>query len=588
MPVIHHATESTPIEPSPLAVELRDLQKHFGAVRALDSLSLEVKRGELLGIVGPDGAGKTTLFQVISGVMPCTAGSVLVLGQNPRAARLQIGYVTQTSSVYPELSIDDNLKYFAGIRGVSKEQFDLRRARYLQEVDLTLFSLRLARHLSGGMRQKLALCCALISNPALLLLDEPTTGLDPVSRREFWHLLSRLTDAGTSVILATPQFDEAEVCQRVAFMHAGKIRTTGRPQELRAGFSEHQDLETVFLSNMHITVQAEEALPPFPWSLSRAIPSDKPAVIARDVCRSFQSFEAVKNVSFDIAYGEIFGLLGANGAGKTTTIQMLCGLLAPSSGELCVGGIAIRGTGNGKLRQRMGYMSQKFSLYDDLSVIENLHFYSAAYSIPHGERKEKIEWALSICGLKAMKNDLVGRLPRGFRQRIAFASSILHEPHILFLDEPTSGIDPLARRNLWHVIRELAHNGTAIIVTTHFLNDAEYCDRLGFMSSGELVAQGTPDEMKRRAGEIVAIETGRTYDAFDVLSNAIDPAMISVLSASVHVQLPRMDSEARRKESIDRLAETLKAANVPIERIRIVAPSLEDAFVSIVHRRASP
>ena len=472
----------------PNVIAVKGLCKRYGQFVAVAGLDLAVRQGEIFGLIGPDGAGKTTTFQILAGVMEATAGEVRVLGRVPREARLDIGYMTQQFSLYVDLSVDENLRYVAGLRQIGADAFAERRRKYLQLVGLEPFSDRLAGNLSGGMRQKLALCCASISQPQVLLLDEPTTGVDPVSRREFWDMLGALASEGMTIVVATPYLDEAERCHRIALMYGGQIQQLGTlpelrsrlglerlevrasdiaaaelvlraaaPSELQPGkrsavtladiqsFGDRLDilledaaiaqphihallsrhglkpqsiqtvpptLENVFVS--HLRQQRSE--PPY-IPFERQKPegnrqSDAIAIGAQKLRKIFGSFPAVKGVDLDIRYGEIYGLLGANGAGKTTTIKMLCGLLTPTSGDICLAGE--RGDLRSQpVRQRIGYMSQKFTLYDDLTIGENLEFYSGVYGIPRRLRKDRIAWVLETCGLVGREQLLTGQLPGG-------------------------------------------------------------------------------------------------------------------------------------------------------------------------------
>lgn len=636
------------IDNSNISVRLNQLTKSFNGAVALNNLDLQIKQGELFGFIGPDGAGKSTLFQLISGVLDPTSGSVEVLGKSSRANRLIIGYLTQHFSLYPELSVDENLRYFAGTRSVAREDFEARRDHLLELVGLKQFADRLANNLSGGMKQKLALCCALIFSPQVLLLDEPTTGLDPISRREFWLLLSRVAHSGVTTLIATPNFSEAELCDRVALLSHGNVFKSGPPEKLREqlGVSrlqirgenlndtiqvvyksissplseevcdintygdrvdllstdkdktiskieqalrendiardtvcsvEDPTLENVYVLNLRKVGTEEQEIVPFPRTIRPKQQNDEHAVaiLAEGLHKNYSSFCAVSNLSLAINYGEIYGLLGANGAGKTTTIKMLCGLLEPSSGKLRIANGKFR-IGSGALRQRMGYMSQKFTLYEDLSVIENLNYYAAAYAIPNKLRGEKIDWVLTICNLSKVSKAAVKTLPQGLKQRIAFGAAVMHEPEILFLDEPTSGLDPLARRQLWKTIRQIAQSGTAILVSTHFLDDAEYCHRLGLMVSGKMKAEGSPHSIKERSEPIFELVLNDMPKAYEVLSDRIEASLISVFPRRMHLQL----SGSKHKES-DVLG-YLDAANIEVERATRVPPSLEDAFVQIV------
>ncbi len=515
-----------------VTIDIRGLYKHYGKTIAIRGLDLQIRRGELFGLIGPDGAGKTTTFNILGGVMEATAGDGKILGLPARDARNYTGYLTQQFSLYPDLSVDENIYYSAGLRLVPENQVDARRTKYLKLMQLDSFRDRLAGRLSGGMKQKLALCCALIAEPQVLLLDEPTTGVDTIARREFWDILAGLTAQNITVLVATPDLDEAERCDRVALIYNGQIQQMGSPSELKGNLglnrliirtSQLIQAEKALIVNDQIAevstlgdrlevlvkdvksgiafvrdrltqnnVQFEEIQPESPTlenvfttllrqkgsvpkslafprvkSLAISEPAKaKIAISARNLNRVFGSFHAVVDLNLDIRYGDVYGLLGANGAGKTTAIKMLCGLLPISSGEISLAGE----TGNlrsAELRQRIGYMSQKFTLYDDLTILENLQFYSGVYGIPPRQQREKIRWVLSISGLEGQEHLLTRQLPGGWKQRVAFGASVIHEPEILFLDEPTSGVDVLARQQFWQLINDFARHGTAILVTTH-------------------------------------------------------------------------------------------------------------------------
>jgi ABC-2 type transport system ATP-binding protein len=496
---------------------------------------------------------------------------VTVFGQTARDARSMIGYLTQTFSLYQDLSVAENLRYVGQLRKLRNQEIKERGLHYLKLFDMDRFTDRLAGRLSGGMKQKLALACALITEPKVLLLDEPTTGVDPVSRREFWDTLAGLSAGGMTIVVATPYLDEAERCARVALMHDGVIHQVGAPAEIRrdlglhrlevradklsqaeevlgevAGIADVQrfgdrldvmardmrlgeqltrdalgaagievreissglpTLENAFVSILR-DLNSEVKAAPFPQR--RQFRQRAPGAIAigaRHLHKRFGAFHAVNDVNIEVKYGEIYGLLGANGAGKTTTIKILCGLLAPSSGEMELAGEhgSLRSS---FVRRRVGYMSQKFSLYDDLTINDNLDFFAGVYQVPPEEREEKKRWVLEFSGLASRGEMLTGELPGGWKQRVAFGAAIMHEPSVLFLDEPTSGVDPLARRAFWRMINQLADRGVAVLVTTHYLEEAEQCNRLGFMVAGELVAEGTPSGIKAaQSGHLIEMIT---------------------------------------------------------------------------------
>ncbi|MBD2313712.1 ABC transporter ATP-binding protein [Desertifilum sp. FACHB-1129] len=626
-------------------IRVQQLLKRYGKFVAVKGIDFEVWPGEIFGLIGPDGAGKTTTFHILGGVMEATGGNVQVLGKQPRDARLAIGYLTQQFSLYLDLSIDENLRYSAGLRQVPSDVLQQRRAKYLGLMSLEQFGDRLAGDLSGGMKQKLALCCALISQPDILLLDEPTTGVDPVSRREFWDILAAVAAEGVTVVVATPYLDEAERCHRIALMYEGKIEQVGSltalrqelglqrlevrtpdiaaaEQALQGGredraiadiqtFGDRLDilvsdvevgkvavqrllhrhcltlesletapttLENVFVARLR---QAGEDPPflPFPRIQTTARPvKGAVAIGARDLRKVFGSFPAVKAVSLEIRYGEIYGLLGANGAGKTTTIKMLCGLLKASSGTMVLAGNT-HNLRSGALRQRIGYMSQKFTLYDDLTILQNLEFYCGVYGIPRSLRRRKIDWVLEICGLEGREQMLTGQLPGGWKQRVAFGASVMHEPEILFLDEPTSGVDPLARRQFWRLINDFARQGTAILVTTHYLEEAEQCNRMGLMVAGEMVMQGSPSEIKAaQPGQLLEVVVDKTQEGSSLLKSKLAGWRVSIFGDRLHLVLDNPDAE------IPAICQELQASGIEVKSLRPIPFSLEDAFIGTVQR----
>ncbi len=495
----------------------------------------------------------------------------------------------------------------------------------------------------------------LVSQPQILLLDEPTTGVDPVSRREFWDDLAAIASEGVTIVVATPYLDEAERCNRIALIQEGAIQQIGTLSQLRDSLgckrleirtnqievgekilrtqlktsasqitdvqtfgdrldvlvknvnlgerevrnilNQHQlesnsikisepTLENVFVTSLRSLGNDPEFLP-FPRikSVSQDVetPKIKPTDIAistEKLSKRFGNFQAVKGIDLEIRYGEIYGLLGANGAGKTTTIKMLCGLLSSTSGTITLAGE----TGNlrsRELRQRIGYMSQKFTLYDDLTIVENLEFYCRVYGVPREFQQQKINWVLKTCGLVGKEKLLTGKLPGGWKQRVAFGASVMHEPEILFLDEPTSGVDPLARRQFWRLINDFARQGTAILVTTHYLEEAEHCHRMGFLVSGEIVIQGTPNEIKTaQSGQLLEIITDSTQLASNLLKTKLDPWRVSIFGDRLHLVLDEPDSEITEVKSI------LQTNNIKIQSLQSIPFSLEDAFIGIVQRKS--
>jgi drug efflux transport system ATP-binding protein len=637
------SNEGAPADNTDIAISIRGLRKSYGEVEAVRGVDLEIHRGEIFGIIGPDGAGKTSVFQILGGVMAATLGEATVFGQTTRDARSSIGYLTQVFSLYQDLSVAENLRYVGQLRNLRNREIEERGHHYLKLFDMDRFTDRLAGKLSGGMKQKLALACALIAEPQVLLLDEPTTGVDPVSRREFWDTLATLSADGMTIVVATPYLDEAERCTRVALMHDGVIHQTGTPAEIRrdlglhrlevraatlsraeevlskvegitdvqrfgdrldvmvrdvrlgerltrealsAGEIEMQEisagsptLENAFVSILR-ELNGEMKASPFPER--RKFRKREPGAIAigaRNLQKKFGAFHAVKDVNIEVKYGEIYGLLGANGAGKTTTIKILCGLLAPSSGEMELAGEhgSLRSS---FVRQRIGYMSQKFSLYDDLTINHNLDFFAGVYQVPPDEREEKKRWVLEFSGLAGHGEMLTGELPGGWKQRVAFGAAIMHEPSVLFLDEPTSGVDPLARRAFWKMINQLADRGVAVLVTTHYLEEAEQCNRLGFMVAGELVAEGTPSGIKAaQGGHLIELITDAPQRAADLLKTEMERWRVSLFGDRLHVVV---DEEAA--DGVSRLTQRLRDEGIQIDKAYEERYSLEDVFIAVVEK----
>ena len=557
-------------------------------VTALNSVSLTVEHGALTALVGPDGAGKTTLIRLAAGLMRADEGELKVLGvdvsADPQQVQERIGYMPQRFGLYEDLTVQENLDLYADLHGVASGARRERYPRLMEMTGLGRFTDRLAGRLSGGMKQKLGLACTLVRSPELLLLDEPTVGVDPLSRRELWEIILQLVDERSlTVLVSTSYLDEAERCGHAVVLHEGNVLAEGQPREVsilaqgqtfladppagqraralqtrlldesyivdavpeggrvryvtgRQGEREtgrHGDKERgtsplagatvvsveprfedgfmVLLRKKfpglrvspspslspNLPVSQSPSLSPVPMSPSLA--GGSAAVVqVRDMVRKFGSFTAVDHVSFEVHRGEIFGLLGPNGAGKTTTFRMLCGLLPATSGVLRVAGVDLR-RARASARQKIGYVAQKFSLYGQLTVRENLEFFASAYNL-HGSRKQqRTGWALNEFGLEPFVDLPSGQLPGGYQRRLAMATALVHEPETLFLDEPTSGADPLARREFWRRIVALAEQGVTVIVTTHFMEEAEYCDHVAILDAGRVLAQGTPAEIRLRA-----------------------------------------------------------------------------------------
>jgi len=603
-----------------------------------------VRPREIFGLIGPDGAGKTSTFQILAGVMEATSGVADIFGRPAREMRSQTGYLTQTFSLYPDLTVAENIRYCGDLRRIPPADIAERGNRYLRMFDMDRFTGRLAGKLSGGMKQKLSLVCALVPQPTILLLDEPTTGVDPVSRREFWDVLAHLSSGGLTILVATPYLDEAERCHRIAFMHQGHILRIGTPSELRASLNAKRiELRTSDLRKTE-TLLAAQTVPdiidvqrfgdrldllvrdpdlveqPLTDALTRAGISidemrvDQPtlentfvarlralgqsaataefparhdhhalrgqiAIGASNLTKQFSEFTAVHNVSLQIRNGEIYGLLGANGAGKTTTIRMLCGLLDPTSGAMQLAGEQ-EDLRSEAVRNRIGYMSQKFSLYNDLSIRQNLDFFAGVYGVPAQEREEKIRWVLSFSGLEGKQDQITGSLPGGWKQRVAFGAAIMHEPDILFLDEPTSGVDPLARRAFWTMINRLADGGAAILVTTHYLEEAEQCNRLGMMVAGELVAEGTPSGIKaQQSGHLIQFLVDQPQRAADLLKSGAESWRVSLFGNHLHLVTDDAPDPAIRQTTAQ-----LERNGIHVLSAREDRFSLEDVFISIVEQ----
>jgi len=625
------------------AITVRGLVKRYGQVEALRGVDLDVGQGEIFGLIGPDGAGKTSMFQILGGVMEATAGTAVMLGLPAREARTVVGYLTQVFSLYPDLSVTENLRYVGELRRLSRREIDERGGRYLSMFQMERFMDRLAGKLSGGMKQKLALACALVAEPRILLLDEPTTGVDPVSRREFWDALAQLSAEGMTILLATPYLDEAERCHRVALMHNGVIHRRGTPAELRQGlglqrlevqaddlsraaaalsgrrgvadvqrFGDRLDVmvadaeageRTVraALTEARVVVQAVRAaaptlentfvavlrglegevqVPPIPDGHRQESRGTGSAITAVDLRKVYGGFQAVKGINLDIRYGEIYGLLGANGAGKTTTIKMLCGLVSPSAGQVGLVGETGKQLRSAAVRQQLGYMSQKFSLYDDLALEENLEFFAGVYGLSPEPRAARAQWVLEFAGLSGKGSQLTSSLPGGWKQRVAFGAAIMHEPRVLFLDEPTSGVDPIARRTFWTMINRLADEGAAVLITTHYLEEAEQCNRLGFMVGGELVAEGTPSGVKAaQGGRVLEIATSAPERALTLLKAELEHWRVALFGDRLHVIVDG-DPENERRQISARLAQD----GIRVLETRDQDYSLEDVFLVIVEK----
>ena len=573
---------------APLVV-IEGLRHAFAAPRgapphlALDGIATSIQAGIVTGLVGPDAAGKTTLLRLIAGLLRPTAGRITVLGhdmaRDATAAHPMIGYMPQRFGLYEDMTVAENLDLFADLHTMPADLRAERVGRLLRFTGLEPFTARLAGQLSGGMKQKLGLACALLSRPRLLLLDEPSVGVDPISRRELWAIVTAMLeegrDAGMGVVWATAYLDEAARCGRVLLLYEGRLLADAPPDEFlaplagrvfrlaipagaRRSVARHAATNPAVLDaqvagdGLRIVLRAGAAIPPgtalggqaltplpprfedgFIDRIASTTPpepppialvrrdGDGPAIVVRDLVCRFGDFVAVDHVSFSVRRGEIFGLLGPNGAGKSTTFRVLCGLLKPSSGTAQVAGLDLL-RAPAAARARIGYMAQRFSLYAELSVRENLRFFARVYGLDRAAQAQAIAAALRGFDLVDAAGTVAGELPLGLKQRLALAAALLHRPDILFLDEPTSGVDPLARREFWTRIGTLAEAGVTVLVTSHFMDEAEYCDRLGIVDQGRLAAVGTPAELRARV-RTPALPDPTLEDAFIALVQAAAP-----------------------------------------------------------------
>lgn len=557
-----HMTNSVQSDTMPLACEqiiLQDVAKHFGDVIAIQSLTLTIAADGVIGLVGPDGAGKTTLMRIMAGLLTPTVGSVQIAGLDPKQDRHELrsilGYMPQKFGLYEDLTVLENLNLFADLRNITGEERQKTFEYLLNFTDLTRFTDRLAGKLSGGMKQKLGLACTLIGKPKVLLLDEPGVGVDPISRRELWKMVHELAQDGMLIIWSTAYLDEAEQCQSILLFNEGRLLFKGIPgtltkdvsqrvflasanyphrkllqlalqlPEVSDGVIQGHDIRLILKQDANIEA-VKQKLAIDDWTFKAAegrfedafidllggiavkesvlakimspIPGDPPQVVieAKNLTKKFGDFTATEQVNFQVKRGEIFGLLGPNGAGKSTTFKMMCGLLKITEGQALVLGMDLVKSPTA-VRERIGYMAQKFSLYDKLTILQNLQFFSGVYGLTGSLQKERVEEMLTAFNFHRIQNQTLDNLSLGFKQRLALACALMHKPDIIFLDEPTSGVDPITRREFWMHINSLVDKGVTVMVTTHFMDEAEYCDRVGLVFQGKLIELGSPDELKQ-------------------------------------------------------------------------------------------
>ncbi len=631
--------------PSP-AIAAEGLTKKFGTLTAVNQLQLTVYPGEIFGLVGPDGAGKSTSLRMLATIMDADSGTARIAGFDTakEAAEVKdhLAYMSQKFGLYQDLTVGENIDFYADLYGMSRKGRQQRIGKLLDFSHMRPFIKRRAGDLSGGMKQKLQLVCALIHTPQVLLLDEPTNGVDPVSRRDFWRILNQLREQQVAVLLTTAYLDEAERCDRVGLIDKGKLMATGTPAEMKKlmdgrilaissrqarkivallkdqpftknvnlfgakvhlvcrdsketekqviGLLQHEkidydqireiqpSLEDVFVSLLDKNDQAvPDTKKTTQITTDSATDLAATAVIADHLTRKFGTFTAVDDIGFKVKKGEIFGFLGPNGAGKSTTIRMLCGLLSPTSGTGTVAGFDILSQTE-QIKHHIGYMSQKFSLYEDLTVTENISFYGGIYGLAGKQLAERLDWAVAMAGLQDYRTSLTTILSGGWKQRLALACAILHEPPIIFLDEPTSGVDPLSRRQFWDLIYSMADQGITIFVTTHYMEEAEYCDRIALIYDGKMIASGSPMELKTRFMQDTIIDL-----------HCPDPqSLIAPLK-----NLPEVRDAALFGSGLHIVATDDKAATIAIRKLlsdrgqdnctmETILPSMEDVFISLI------
>ncbi|NLX05470.1 MAG: ABC transporter ATP-binding protein [Phycisphaerae bacterium] len=570
------------------AVLARGLHKRFRHTVAIDRIDLDIPQGQVFGLVGPDGSGKSTVLKILSGLLLPDRGDCEIFGcdviKNVESVRGLIGFVPQGLglAVSDKLTVRQNIDFFADLYHLPKDLAAQRSQRLLEITNLHEFQSRLARNLSGGMQQKLSLCCMLLHHPKLLILDEPTTGVDPVSRRDLWVILNDLVDTeNITVVIATSYLDEAERCHHVALVHAGKILLQGSPTELPAKHGA-PSLADLFVAQLE--PQAEHHFKPDSLHVVERInkdplPPNKPAVEVTGLVKRFGHFTAVDHVNFEIPPGAMYGFLGPNGAGKTTAIKMLCGILQPSGGDAYIAGFHVWHQRR-KLKNRIGYMSQKFSLYRDLKVIENLRLYRQIYGRQTHDVLE-VDELLEIVGLVGYEHRLTNELPVGLKQRLGLACSMVHLPDVLFLDEPTSGVDPLARERFWEIVRFLSRKfGITLLLTTHYMDEAEYCDRLAMINFGKIVAVGTPDQLKeqtrREKGALLEIAAKDYQAAKRLVDEHIAQTVFFGRRLHVFSQTPQ--------EHTTQILTLLHKNNLPDATVRTAPIRLEDVFIHFARR----
>ncbi len=632
---------------SPPLLKIDALHKRFKNIQAVHDLNLIVKPGEIFGLVGADGAGKSTILQMICGIEAPTSGTMVIDGYDvvdePDAIRERIGYMSQDFSLYLDMSVEENIDYMACLRCLSPGVLKEEKERLLHFARMALFRNRKAGALSGGMKKKLALCCALIHRPKLLLLDEPTTAVDPVSRGELWRILYEFIMQGISVVIATPDMNEAERCHRIALLQHGKLIACDSPEKLKANigkqvctfncnqaskarriiarelgieaqvygdnlrlFLDNAEQEfaviTALLKKSEIEINTFTPTKPNMGDVYLSMLDDNEAeeidlivhddaliidqfqknpvtsqlsetvVNVENISKHYGEFRAVDEISFSVSKGTVFGLLGPNGAGKTTLIKMMCGLVQPTSGQIFIAGYDVCQQRR-LAKSNIGYMSQLFSLYPDLSVIQNLEFFASIYGLSRQKARSQINWAIDLAGLQNKKAYLARELPTGWRQKLALGAALMHEPKLLFLDEPTSGVDPIARAEFWDIIYDLSESGVTVIVTTHFMEEADRCNLIMLVNAGKLIGVGSPEQLKStlpvQCYEIKTPALLKTYHGISSLDNV---QQVSMFGETVHAITHNNKNELSLK--------MIRDAGIQINSIEKIRPTLEDVFLN--------
>ncbi|MBI4862757.1 MAG: ABC transporter ATP-binding protein [Candidatus Riflebacteria bacterium] len=632
-------------------LDVQHVSKSFKTVQALKDVTLSVKRGEIFGLIGPDGAGKSTLIYIVGGVLPTREGRVTLLGNDqladPERVKPQVGVLPQGLglSLAAELSVEENVDYFAKINGVDRERWRRLKNDLLEVTKLARFRDRQAKNLSGGMKQKLGICCTLIHSPRMIFLDEPTTGVDPISRRDIWYLINKIIkENDVTIFLTTSYMDEAERCHRMALMHEGRILalgdidhlsrqidgtlieiTVGDQQKALAALSRHQGIRVAYpagtkinaifsgsgdavesirahASNEGVTIdRIEEGIPTLedvfltkimrekaganqqaleeffstPGATRRQGSSEDLMIVVKNLYKIFGNYTAVDNVTFDVKRGEIFGFLGPNGAGKTTTIKMLCGLFPPTKGSGKISSFDLMKE-QWSIKKSIGYMSQKFSLYRDLTVAENIELYAGIYGVPRSDLKRRTELILKVADLEGRGDTITDSLPMGIKQRLALGCAIIHQPEVIFLDEPTSGVDPIARRIFWDIIFFLSRRlKVTVLVTTHYMDEAEQCDRISLMHLGKLIALGSSTALKKQVlqdiGSMLEVYTTDPFRSYDILGR--EYGFCNIFGRTIHLYTKELESAKAT------IAGKLEPHGIEVQSIREKLMPFEDVFV---------